>query len=61
MSDMGSGTVGGLMQCLNMLTEEAASLNLPATTEALQSALIVCRQEVSTARLLVEYQSHVMH
>ena len=61
MNDTGSGTVGGLVQCLTMLTEEAVGLNLRATSEALQNALIICRQEISTARLLVDYQSHVVH
>ncbi len=61
MAENESGTVGGLVQCLRMLTEEAVTLNLTATAEALEVALIACRQEISTARLLTEYQSHVVH
>ena len=40
----------GLMRCLSMLTDEAATLLLPETVSALQDALAVCQQESTLSR-----------
>lgn len=39
-------TAQGLVQCLRMLTDEAASLNLLHTFAALQDALATCQLEM---------------
>ena len=38
-------TARGIIQCLRMLAEEAASLGMPETLAALYSALETCRTE----------------
>lgn len=45
MSDNEGATLLGLQRCLRMLAEEASSLNLTRTLEALQTALETCRSE----------------
>ncbi len=42
----------GIMQCLRMLTEEAATLGLGRTCEALREALDVCAAESGLAPVL---------
>ncbi len=45
--DIGA-TTRGLVQCLRMLAEEAASLNLASTVVALREALVTCNEEIDT-------------
>jgi hypothetical protein len=40
-----SATPTGIMQCLRMLAEEAATLNLSRTLVAIQEALQACQSE----------------
>ncbi len=47
-------TPNGLLQCLRMLSEEAASLSLTNTFHALQEAAAICRAEAK-ARLSGRY------
>ncbi len=42
-----AATSQGLIQCLRMLTEEAATLNLTQTFAALQDAMLTCHQEIA--------------
>ena len=39
----------GVAQCLRMLSDEAASLNLLQTFAALQNALATCQSEINAA------------
>jgi hypothetical protein len=38
-------TARGIMQCLRMLAEEAATLQMPRTLDALQAAITACAAE----------------
>jgi len=42
-------TADGILQCLQMLAEEATSLNLGRTLAAIQQALAVCQEEALEA------------
>lgn len=42
-------TARGIVQCLRMLAEEAASLGMSRTLDALQAAIAVCSAEGETA------------
>lgn len=44
-----AATSQGLIQCLRMLTEEAATLNLAQTFAALQDALATCHSEIAAS------------
>ena len=46
--DAVAATAQGLIQCLRMLTGEAASLNLLQTFAALEEALETCRSEMAS-------------
>lgn len=46
-------TADGILQCLQMLAEEAAALNMPRTLEAIQRALAVCQEEGAEAQPLI--------
>ena len=61
MSGENSPSNTGLIRCLQMLCDEAATLNLVTTRAALQHALAVCEQEIGTAQSLSEYRSNVLH
>lgn len=47
-------TAQGIMQCLRMLAEEAASLGLPRTLDALHAALNACAAEGDAADTTAE-------
>lgn len=49
--DTVAATAQGLVHCLQMLTGEAASLNLIRTFKALEDALVVCQSEMARDRL----------
>lgn len=42
-------TANGILQCLGMLAEEAASLNLSRTMMAIREAVLTCRAEGDVA------------
>lgn len=48
-SENADPTASGIVQCLRMLAEEAAALNLPRTQGALQAAIEVCALEGAAA------------
>ena len=61
MYDETSGaSAGGLIQCLRMLTEEAATLNLTSTCAILREAVATCSSEIDIARRR-EVQAWAMH
>jgi hypothetical protein len=45
-------TARGIMQCLRMLAEEAATLGMPRTLDALQAAMAACAGEGEAADTL---------
>lgn len=54
MDDEIAASPNGLLQCLRMLSEEAASLRLTRTFAALQEAATICRAEAEMALAGIE-------
>ncbi len=55
-------TAANVLQCLTMLAEEAASLNLPRTMLALRKAIRACQAEQARpAPTLRPRRHHVLH
>jgi len=50
----GDPTATGIVQCLKMLAEEAASLGMARTLDALQATIKVCATEGQTADELAD-------
>jgi hypothetical protein len=53
-------TAANVLQCLTMLVEEAESLNLPRTMEALRKAIRACRAEQGRPPATARARRHVV-
>jgi hypothetical protein len=53
-------TAANVLQCLTMLVEEAESLNLPRTMQALRKAIRACRAEQGRPPAAMRTRRHVV-
>ena len=53
-TDEAEATASGIMHCLRMLAEEAASLRLLQTVEALRQAVEICARENGSSPVYIE-------
>lgn len=56
-----TATADGIVQCLQMLAEEAAGLHLARTLAAIQKALQVCHEEGQEQPRILEGPAPTLH